>query len=156
MAPMIHSSVPPNALHIVVPETGLNILGFRMPAFIGPDANRLRRLTWEWLLEASDYLRDKPAVIAGDFNTAVGDRSSKCGDCFGLLEQRGWVHARPESGCSWRHNGGSERSIDHAFLTPALAGWHSEYSWSFRDRSPEAAMSKVGVPDHAMLIVTTD
>jgi exonuclease III len=156
VAPLIHSSVPPNTLHIVFKDTGLHVVGFRMPAFSGPD-RRLKRATWDWLLQAAATLKNEVAVIAGDFNTAVGDSPARCGDRLDLLTTSGWLHVRPVSGWSWRHkSSGSERSIDHAFLTPAITSRGADYSWQFRDLDPEAAQEKVGIPDHAILTVDFD
>jgi endonuclease/exonuclease/phosphatase family metal-dependent hydrolase len=151
-APAIHPAVPPNALNIVLENSGLHILGFRMPAFTGPE-RPLKRVTWEWLLGAAAELRDRPAVIAGDFNTAPGDAVADCGDCLEVLLKSGWHLARPAAGYSWRHaQSGVTRQIDHAFLAPALAPGRAEYSWKFHDLAPDAASGKVGLPDHAMLL----
>lgn len=154
VAPPIYSSVPPNALHVVLRDSDVDVLGFRMPAFTGKEGRRLKRLTWEWLLEAAQTLRHGRSMIAGDFNTSPGDGASLCGDCMVQLTHMGWKHARPTSGYSFRHNeSGSERAIDHAFLSPALQVLTSEFSWAFQEMAPEAKNTKVGVPDHAMLIV---
>ena len=64
-APPIHAAVPSNVLHVRLDASGLQILGFRMPAF--KQANRgLKRQTWEWLHSAAAKLRDFPAMIVGD------------------------------------------------------------------------------------------
>jgi hypothetical protein len=153
LAPPIHPSVPPNALHVLIASTGINVLGFRMPAFVGSEAKMLKRQTWEWIFKVADALHGAPAIIAGDFNTAVEDGMSYCGDCISQLISKGWSHARPAVGCSFRHNSGSERVIDHAFLSPELLLVASEYSWAFQELSTEAKSARVGVPDHAMHIV---
>jgi endonuclease/exonuclease/phosphatase family metal-dependent hydrolase len=151
-APAIHPAVPPNALNVVLEDLGLHILGFRLPAFIGSERS-LKRRTWEWLLDAAAELRDRPAVIAGDFNTAPGDAIADCGECLEVLQESGWHFARPTVGYSWRHaKSGATRQIDHAFLSPALALKRAEYSWRFHDLAPGAASGKVGLPDHAMLL----
>jgi len=151
-APAIHPAVPPNALNVVLENSGLHLLGFRMPAFIGPE-RPLKRGTWEWLLGAAAELRDRPAIIAGDFNTAPGDAVADCGDCLEVLQKSGWHLARPASGYSWRHaQSGATRQIDHAFLSSSLAAKRAEYSWKFHDLASDAASGKIGLPDHAMLL----
>ncbi len=68
-APSIHPAVPPNALHVRLEQSGVDVLGFRLPAFKGRDSH-LKRMTWSWLFEAAGSLRSKPAIIAGGFNIA--------------------------------------------------------------------------------------
>lgn len=152
VAPTDHPAIPPNALHVVLADSGLHVVGFRMPAFEGKE-RPLKRLTWEWLVRVAGDLLDKPAVIAGDFNTAVGDPVSTCGDCMDALTNEGWQLMHPPTGYSWQHSkSGTGRKIDHAFLSPALAPVRAEYNWNFHELSPDAASGKVGVPDHAMVI----
>lgn len=153
-APPIYSSVPLNALHIKFQGTGLNVLGFRMPSGKQFDV-QFRRPTWDWLIEAAAHLRDKPSLVIGDFNTAPGDSASKCGDYIDRMLRMGWIH-RPESGCSYRHSSGSERQIDHCFASPKVNVLHAEYRWDFHAAAPDAASGKVGIPDHAMLVVDLD
>ena len=151
-APAIHPSVPPNALEAILEPSGLHVVGFRLPAFEAAD-RPLKRQTWNWLLSELDRLREGPALIAGDFNTAPNDPVSRCGDCFAALSQGGWRTGTPTSGCSWRHaRSGAERQIDHLLLSPAMSLARSEYCWDFERLSPDAASKKVGVPDHAMLV----
>ena len=151
-APAIYSSVPLNALHVEFPGTNLNLLGFRMPSGKQFDA-QFRRPTWDWLIEAAARLRDKPSVLIGDFNTAPGDRVSRCGDGFERMSQGGWFHALPNSGFSFRHSSGSDRQIDHCFHSPNLSAQRAEYRWDFQHAAPDADCGKVGIPDHAMLVV---
>jgi hypothetical protein len=149
-APPIHPSVPQNALHVVT-TGGLHVLGFRMPT--SRDFDRVfRRPTWDWVLGVSAHLLNKPAVIIGDFNTAPGDPISTCGDYIDRMSQMGWIHARPASGYSFRHSSGTERQIDHCFVSPTIKVERVEYVWDFHDMASDAASGTVGIPDHAMLI----
>lgn len=155
-APPIHPSVPPNTLHVRLEQSGVDILGFRMPAFTGRESH-LKRPTWNWLLEVATSLRSSPAIIAGDFNTAPGDSDSDCGDCLDTLARTGWQHARPADGYSWRHRRSERgRAIDHAFLSPSLELKSSAYSWSFYRFGADVVSGHVGIPDHAMLLVSCD
>jgi hypothetical protein len=155
-APLIHPSVPPNALEALIEPSGLHVIGFRMPAFQGAD-RPIKRKTWQWLLSELDRFRSRTAVIAGDFNTALNDSAARCGDCFSQLTDSDWRCGTPALGCSWRHpQYGTERRIDHIFLSPALSLRASEYCWKFECLVPEPASRKVGVPDHAMLLAEFD
>jgi hypothetical protein len=156
LAPDIHPSVPPNILGASLDSHGLTVLGFRMPAFEAKE-RALKRLTWNWLLGEADRLRAGSAVIVGDFNTAPSDSEGRCGDCFSRLTQGGWQHVRPASGYSWRHpQFGTERQIDHIFLSASLVPRRVEYLWEFERLAPEDTSRKVGRPDHAMLICEFD
>jgi exonuclease III len=153
VAPDIHPSVPPNSLEVSLVSSGVTFLGFRIPAFDGKDRVR-KRPTWNWLLGEAERLRGHSALIAGDFNTAPGDSKSDCGDCLEELVQRGWQHARPASGYSWRHPKSGTRQIDHIFLSASLILRRVEYSWEFERLIPEGASGRR--PDHAMLVCEFD
>jgi endonuclease/exonuclease/phosphatase (EEP) superfamily protein YafD len=155
VAPQIHPSVPSNFLEVSLGDLGPTVLGFRMPAFEAKE-RALKRLTWNWLLGEADRLRAGSALIVGDFNTAPGDSVSRCGECLAKLID-GWQHARPASGYSWRHpQFGTERQIDHIFLSASLVPRRVEYSWDFERLAPEGTSRKVGHPDHAMLVCEFD
>lgn len=151
-APAIHSAVPPNALHVTLNPSRVHCLGFRLPAFKRVD-KAFARTTWEWLLKAASELIEYPSIIAGDFNTALEDSVADCGDCLRSLVSDGWSHVQPKGGYSFRHaQTGSERRIDHLFVSPAFVSSGAEYSWGFHKYGGDAASGKVGVPDHAMLL----
>jgi len=146
--------VPSNALHVILEDSGLNVLGFRMPAFENED-RPFKRDLWQWPLKAAEILRTDLSVIAGDFNTAPRDSPTTCGDCLEQLASSGWQHVLPNSGFSWkdaRHV--TEHQIDHIFLSPVLPPAHADYLWGFRSVAADAAAGKVGIPDHAILLAT--
>jgi endonuclease/exonuclease/phosphatase family metal-dependent hydrolase len=154
--PDIHRSVPPNVLAVSLENSGVTVLGFRMPAFDSKD-RALKRKTWDWLIGEAGRLRDRPAVIVGDFNTAPGDSKAYCGDCLDELVASGWQHARPASGYSWRHaRWKNERQIDHVFLSAPLVPKRAEYLWEFERLAPAGTSRRIGLPDHAMLVCEFD
>jgi endonuclease/exonuclease/phosphatase family metal-dependent hydrolase len=156
LAPDIHPSVPSNNLEVSLAISGLTVLGFRMPAFEAKE-RALKRLTWNWLISEADRLRAGSALIVGDFNTAPGDSKALCGDCLATLVEGGWQHVRPASGYSWRHpQFGTERQIDHIFLSASLVPRRVEYLWEFERLASEGKSRKVGRPDHAMLVCEFD
>jgi exonuclease III len=154
--PDIHPSVPSNVLEVTLERSGVSVLGFRMPAFNGSD-RALKRPTWDWLLREAESLRDLPALITGDFNTAIGDSLANCGDCLKSLIRQGWRLASPAVGDSWYHpRSGKGRRIDHLCLSRKLLAREVEYCWDFRNAAPEAVVNRVGSPDHAMLVAEID
>jgi endonuclease/exonuclease/phosphatase family metal-dependent hydrolase len=156
LVPDIHPSVPPNVLEVSLGSHVLTVFGFRMPAFEAAE-RALKRPTWNWLLGEADRLRSGSALIVGDFNTAPGDSDARCGDCLSKLIHGGWQHAQPSSGYSWRHpQSGTERQIDHIFLSASLVPRRVEYLWEFERLAPEGTSRKVGFPDHAMLVCEFD
>jgi endonuclease/exonuclease/phosphatase family metal-dependent hydrolase len=151
--PNIHPSLPSNALLVRLAD-GTRVLGFRMPAYEHAE-RRFKRPTWDWLLGEAEQLLPSPAILAGDFNTALGDSPAYCGDCLSTLLAAGWSHAAPTTGYSWQGRAG-ERRIDLAFLSPATATV-AHYSWDFERLAigiPDR-QKRVGLPDHAMLVVET-
>lgn len=150
-------AVSSNVLHVGVPSLGIEVLGFRMPAF--PSAQREdKRKTWDWLLDSARSLGDRAAVITGDLNTSPEDGPRFFGDRIAALVEDGrWRLARPADGYSWLHaRSGRERQIDHLFHTRALTARRAVYDWDFRALNEDAVSGKVGRPDHAMLVVDLD
>jgi hypothetical protein len=148
-APQIHGAVPSNVLHVHV--GGVNVIGFRMPAFDRRDL-KLKRRTWDWLHRIAVSLHDSRAIIVGDMNTQRGDPTRQCGDCIDRLEATGWTYVVPTTGHSWKHNSGTERCIDAAFISPLLRAELARYSWDFVARNGVESL-KVGIPDHALLVI---
>lgn len=149
----LHPAVPSNTLHVFVDDYQIQLIGFRMPAFKSKD-RKMKRTVWEWLISTSRSLESHRAIVTGDLNTALGDSTNYCGDCLPVLTQYGWQHAIPADGFSWksaRH--GTLRRIDHTFLSPIMPAGSSKYLWDFESMATDAASARVGVPDHAMLIV---
>ena len=142
--------VPGNLQHAKLNGSGVNIIGFRMPAFEKKERH-FKRPTWNWLRQQLSTVAALPIIIAGDFNTAVGDSAQNCGDCIAMLEADGWTQVIPTSGYSWcRRAGIAERRIDYAFASRLLVVSSCEYSWDFRDKHGVTSQAP-GTPDHAML-----
>lgn len=151
--PALHPAVPSNTLHVVAKDLGCQVIGFRMPAFESKDW-AIKRAVWEWLIQASRSLEHNPTVVTGDLNTAQGDSAKFCGDCLSVLAQHGWQHAIPAEGFSWRSaRHGTVRRIDQTFLSPGMPPASGRYLWDFESIAPDASSGRVGIPDHAMLIV---
>ena len=150
--PAIHPSVPSNFLHVRLVQCGIDVIGFRMPAFAGKELPR-KRETWEWLIGELASL-DHRTVVVGDFNTQQGDASVLCGDCLERVAALGWTVAIPSDGFSWKSPGrGSGRKLDFALVSPGLRVESVSYSWAFTGLATEAAELRTGLPDHAMLLL---
>jgi hypothetical protein len=150
--PPIHPSVIPNCLHLTSVSQGLDVIGFRMP--IGGDFNPgVRDRVWEWLLKSLEALRNRSAILIGDFNCAPDDPAAKQRRWFLRLDELGWSRAVPTGGFSFGRFSNCERSIDHCFVSRGLKVAVAEYSWRFVSPQVERQRGRAGTPDHAMLIV---
>jgi exonuclease III len=156
VAPDFHPSVRPNFHHVRLVVDDIEVIGFRMPAFAGPE-RPMKRRTWDWLITALRKVHDRQAIILGDFNTASGDSTKTCGDCIELLVTEGWTPQVPAEGYSWRRASDTVgRRIDLAFTSPKLVGAGATYSWAFQILASDAASGWVGRPDHAMLFLEAE
>jgi endonuclease/exonuclease/phosphatase family metal-dependent hydrolase len=114
-AAVIGPAVPPNFLHVVVPDLGVDILGLRIPDYSG---DRLRRhATWDWLELAAKKLVAGQAVLIGDFNADIRYKPAHCGDRFKRLTATGWQHAEPVGWSYWNPSGHAAR-LDHLLVSP--------------------------------------
>lgn len=72
VAPQIHPSVQPNFICVALHTSGVHIVGFRMPAFTGPDRRRLKRLTWELSVPKTRSSRNLDEIAAGSGGLPAG------------------------------------------------------------------------------------
>ena len=138
-------------LHAILEESGIHVFGFRMPDFETMPTEKHR--TFDWLTKALEPYLPEPTIIIGDFDSASEDSRRSCGDQLETLMQRGWQLAIPRDGASFDTSGGDPRRIELAFVSPMLSVSSAEYSWRFREISPDATRRRVGIPDHAMLVL---
>jgi hypothetical protein len=152
LATELDPSIAPNFLHSRI--GGAGYISFRMPAF-KTVFRGLKRATWKLLDATLEALNSESTVIGGDFNSAIEDDDEfGCGDCLRALAHKGWIHARPESGFSWKHaRSRRERAIVHVFASPGFRVVRSVYSWDFLERVPETKMGIAGHRDHALVVV---
>jgi exodeoxyribonuclease-3 len=155
---------PPGAMYdqrwlrLHVPQHRLTLLACHVPPkiSIGVDA---KRAFWNTLLEHAAAALDGSEMIVGDLNTGAPYRDEHratlyCAEEFTQLEALGWIDA-------WRHFHGPTKKewswvyprrrsygyrLDHAFVTPALAGRLAGCRYSHDER--EARIS-----DHSILLV---
>jgi hypothetical protein len=149
-APEIAPSVPSNALHVRLPQEGLEILGIRVPDY-SKDL-KTKRACWDWILKTASEVHDRPFVMIGDFNTDANYPRSQCGDHFGKLVDSGWQLASPPAGASFWSLSGHAVRIDHAFVTRHLVVEGATYvtragGYVFAGKKREA------LSDHAVLSI---
>jgi len=150
------TSLPSNVLHVKAPEWGFDILGIRIPDYGKQD--RLRRASWDWLLEISSKIKNDPFVILGDFNADRDPSKSPAyyGNCIEKLVTDGWQHAQPKTGSNFvTINGGWEKQLDHIFLSRHFT-YHSAEYISENDGYVFAGKQPGAMSDHAVLVVDAD
>ncbi len=148
--PMVRGDQPlppdatPNALHVRLPDHDLDVVGLRVPGYgtvskaktLTPEdkaqlraQSRAAQQAWmDWLLAISRTARDGRAVLLGDINSEIGDRSGwRCADRLRTIASEGWNAAVPTEGYSYVSPGGVGRRIDYAFVSPSLRVLSSAY-----------------------------
>jgi endonuclease/exonuclease/phosphatase family metal-dependent hydrolase len=150
-APTIAPSVPSNALHVILPQERIEILGLRVPDYSKQRA--IKRACWNWIIETAKTVKDRPVVILGDFNTGPKYSQSSCGDCIARLILGGWQLASPTDGASyWTLKNGAPCRIDHAFVSEHFTVIDSRYVTEFEGRR-FIGVAQQALSDHAILSI---
>jgi endonuclease/exonuclease/phosphatase family metal-dependent hydrolase len=150
-APAIAPSVPSNALHVILPHEGIEILGLRVPDYSKQPA--IKRACWDWIIETTRTIKDRPLVVLGDFNTDTRYGRMSCGDCIETLIGDGWQFASPADGASyWTLKDRSPCRIDHAFVSGHFVVKGSSYVTESGGRS-FVGIGPDALSDHAILSI---
>lgn len=112
---------------------GVDVFGFYFPL------GAAKQVYWDWLLANAEELRDRNAILIGDFNTGKmradeAGESFDCQDKHGALEGNGFVDAwramYPKGrDYTWYSSAGNGFRIDYIWASPPLAPlvrhvWH--------------------------------
>ena len=149
-APGITPAVPSNALHVLLPDVGVEILGLRVPDF--SRNHRARRQCWDWILATAGMVKDWPFVMLGDFNRDPSDPGNEWGSRINQLAAEGWQLAAPPSGASYWGPGGRVARLDHALVSVHFAVRGAQY---VVERGPYlfAGTGQGALSDHAPLLI---
>ena len=126
VAPAIRPQVPPNFLHVVIPELDLQIVGLRIPMFVSGDTAS-ERLYRGWLREQANEWGQHPTIIVGDLN--VGPHRARSWQWRSLesFSEDGWSLVTLSDGWSYMSKTGHTSSIDHGLLSSGLKCRGSRY-----------------------------
>jgi hypothetical protein len=119
-------SRPPNALHAYAPAGLLDGLGVRSPAAGGRAVRR--RGDWPWLVRAATAMKDRRAVLIGDFDAVAGGERADAAAPLRHFSAEGWTHAVPADGASYHAASGQPSRLDHAYLSPSLNKIDARYA----------------------------
>ena len=147
-APLISPSMPSNALHVGLTVEGFEVLGMRIPDFSRSPA--LRRECWDWIIQTTSSVKNRPFMLLGDFNTDPKYSKARCGDQIARLVGGGWQNASPAAGFSYWTLKGLGVRIDHAFFSNHFRILGTEY---VEEANGYIFVGKSGMSDHAALVV---
>jgi len=154
MAPDIRPQVPPNFLHVVVPELDLQIVGLRIPMFISGDAASERRYRG-WLREQASEWGQYPTILVGDLNAGPHRARSWQWRSLESFAEVGWSLATPSEGWSYMSKAGHTSRIDHGLLSSAMRCTNASYV-SDANGVVLAGRHPPAPSDHAVLVVDTE
>jgi endonuclease/exonuclease/phosphatase family metal-dependent hydrolase len=149
-APEVERYMPSSALHIRMPQEGIEVLGIRVPDYSKEPENK--RAYWNWISETASSVKDRPFVMIGDFNTDPKYERSRCGDCIKTLVDDGWKLAAPPDGSSFWPVRGDGVRIDHAFVSSHYAVERALYVQQLGDYI-FAGKGSGALSDHAALVI---
>jgi exonuclease III len=147
----IIDAVASNVLHVVVGESGVNILGLRMPL---PMNTAQTKAWWDWVTRTAQENRNLPFVITGDFNMDPEKSKGSNGKIrFENLRKNGWICEIPETSSWWWNNREEHgRKLDHTLLTGSH--FSAPKSAYLTESGPYLFARKPGaMSDHAVLLV---
>ena len=109
--PAFDRQFPSNILSVRVAETGVRLLGIRIPAY-GPSERARLCASWDWLERTINAFKETPAVVLGDLNANPASSKARGGEYFRRILRNGWHRATPK-GASYFGTAGRCSEIDH-------------------------------------------
>ena len=140
---------PPRVLHAHATTGVLDILGLR-----SPDPTRrpsARRACWEWLIRAAATLKQRRAILIGDFDVDATSRPSAGDDHLRYLTDAGWQRAVPANDVGNRTANGDAGALDHAFLSPSVQRIDARYTLAAAGLRLSGTQDSLS--DHPVLVV---
>ena len=150
-APSIRPQVPPNFLHVVVPELDLQVVGLRIPMFVRGDSAG-EHLHRDWIRDQAPVWGAHPTVVIGDLNTGPGRAQSWQWRSIASFADEGWNVVTPDEGWSYMGKKGNTSRIDHGLLSPGLVATEARYV-AEADGVVLAGKHPPAYSDHAVLVV---
>lgn len=117
---------PPHVLHAYAPSGVLDVLGLRRPE--SSSAQTTRRACWAWLARAAATLKQRRAILIGNFDVDSNDERADGADHLRQLTNAGWKHAVPTDGAGYPTASGDAARLDHAFLSPSVQQVNARYA----------------------------
>jgi endonuclease/exonuclease/phosphatase family metal-dependent hydrolase len=151
--PEFDLQIPSNVMAVRVPDTGLTIVGVRIPWYEGKGIE-LVSTAWDWLENTAATLIGTPAIILGDLNVELKSPRSRGGDHFRRMMDSGWERATPAGGASYIGSTDYTSEIDHLLSTASVRISSASY---VKDAPGFCLAGGPGaLSDHAALVATVD
>ena len=144
---------PANMVAARLPDSGISILGIRVPAYESKDRTQLLK-SWAWLEATAGQWRDSPAIILGDLNITPNPSRGPRAKHFRNILQGGWQRAEPAGGVSYFAQGEPCSEIDHVLATAACRIGPASYVTDVEGF--KLAGGHGAISDHAALVVDID
>ena len=148
-APPIRPQVPPNFLHVEVPELDLQVVGLRIPMFVRGDTAG-EHLYRDWIRDQASAWGAQRTVVIGDMNTGPDRARSWQWRSLSSFAADGWSVVTPAEGWSYMGKKGHTSRIDHALLSPGLVATEARYE-AEADGVVLAGKHPPAYTDHAVL-----
>lgn len=148
--PSFDQQLPANVLAVRFPESGMRLLGVRIPYYTDKDLPRVID-AWTWLEKTAETLHGDRSIIIGDLNVALKSPTQRGGDHFRRILDQGWMRAQPVGSASYYGKGGVRTEIDHALCSPAMRFMSAKYA--IENDGALFAGEGGALSDHAVLIV---
>ena len=150
-APAHRPQVPPNFLHVEVPELDLQIVGLRIPMFVRGDTAGEHEYR-DWIRDQASAWGARRTVVIGDMNTGPERARSWQWRSLASFAEEGWSVVTPTEGWSYMGKRGNTSRIDHALLSPGLVAKEAGYV-AEAGGMVLAAKHPPAYSDHAVLVI---
>ena len=135
-----------NFLHVIEPETGLEIVGVRAPAY---EATSELRAYWQKLGAIIRATDQRKIVFVGDLNANPDSGRGAGAVQLSSLRVEGW--SIPVASGDWSYVSGSR--IDHIVASPAVVIEDATYVAEIAGITIASQAKAVAISDHAALVV---
>lgn len=134
-----------NFLHVRIPETGIEVVGMRVPAYRGADLHTY----WRQLLTIVRSSQARCIVFIGDLNTDPESARRPTARYLHQLRKEGWTIPAPSG--AWSYVKGTR--IDHAVASRFVRVLSAQYITTVGELTLASEDSAVCLSDHAALVV---
>ena len=151
VAPDYDSHANSNFLSIRLPESALEIVGIRAPAY---EKTSEVDLYWAALKDSLARAPQKRTIVIGDLNGDPNNSRSRGGRHLCDLRESGWTIPSPVGEWSYISSDGKHKSrIDHVLATADIEKIAARYETKIAGHTLAGEKEQMPLSDHAALVV---